>query len=196
MGIGGRNALHRVGAVIAGQLVGGHSPGKAHPYRSIPRGNALQYAFRERQIAGILRQSEQYGQGFPAAGGAGGGITLRQSGRSVRKRNRKLCRQHQQVQGVLFRVQVGQQKTGLLVRNAQQHRELIGDPGQLHRNAALTLCGLPQPGVQIRPAQQHGAAYQRQQHQQRRPQRCPERIPTLASMHGPSLPFGESMGQI
>ena len=81
--------------------------------------------------------------------------------------------------GVLGRVQVEQHEAGLLPGGAEQQRHPVVGLGQVDGHTPLRLGGLHQPLLaQHLPGEQDGAAHQRQQHQKRRPQCGPERLPS------------------
>ena len=96
------------------------------------------------------------------------------------------------MEGVLAGVQVGQQKPGLFAGDAQQHGEPVGGLWQLNGDAAFAAGGLPQLGAQLPVRQQHRAAHQRHQHQQRGQQRRPEWVPPFAFVHE-NTPFREKV---
>ena len=189
MRVPGGNALHGPAAAIAGKLFLGQCDGKAYPHRPVPAGNALQHIGRKGQIPCALRQGQHLCQRFAAAGRASGGIAAGKGRFFFCKRHGEHGRHAEQMHAVLAGVQVGQHKAGLFAGDAQQHRELIGRPGQLNGHAALAAGRLPQLSTQLLAGQQHRAAHQRDQNQQRRQQRCPERSPT-STAHGYIPPFG------
>ena len=183
MGVPGRNALNRPAAAVAGKLVFGQRAGKADPDRAVAAGNALQHIGREGQIPGILRQGKHLHQCFPAAGRACGGITLRKGRLLIGKGHREHSGHTEQMHAVLAGVQVGQHKAGLFAGDAQQYSELVGGLRQLDGHTALAAGSLPQLGAQLLTGQQHRAAHQRHQHQQRSKQCCPKGLPT-STAHG------------
>jgi len=149
MGIPGRNALNRPAAAIAGKLVFGQCAGKADPDRAVAAGNALQHIGRESQIPGIFRQGKHLHQCFPAAGRACSGIALRKGRLLIGKGHCEHSGHTEQMHTVLAGIQVGQHEARLFAGDAQQHRELIGRPGQLNGHAALAAGRLPQLGTQL-----------------------------------------------
>ena len=183
MRVPGGNALHGPAAAIAGKLFLGQCAGKAYPHRPVPAGNALQHIGRKGQIPGALRQGQHLCQRFAAAGRASGGIAAGKGRFFFCKRYGEHGRHTEQMHAVLAGVQVGQHKAGLFAGDAQQHSELVSGLGQLDGYTALAAGSLPQLGAQLLTGQQHRAAHQRHQHQQRSKQCCPKGLPT-STAHG------------
>jgi len=183
VGVPGGDALHSPAATIAGKLLFGQCAGKAYPDRPVAPGKAFQHGRGKGQIACALGQGKHLSQRLPAAGRACGGIALSEGCFCFGKGYGQSRRDTEQMHAVLAGVEVGQHKTGLFAGDAQQRGELVGDLRQLDGDAALAAGGLPELAAQLAAAQQHGSAHQRHQHQKRRKQRRPERIPAFVFVH-------------
>jgi len=179
VGIGGGDTLHPGAFAVPRQLLRCERPGKTHPHCTVPRRKLCQHRRSDGKIVGILRQGKHLAQRLPAAGGACGGVTVRKGDVLAPKGHFQRGGHRQQMDAVLPGVQVSQHKARGLVCHAQQHGALVCGLGQTDGHPALAFCGLPQTAAQLGAAEQHRAAHQRQQHQQRRQQCGPEGSPAF-----------------